>query len=192
MADFNLELAFNVVHEFKGNQEELQPFLKIVKIINDSLKVEERKTLIGFITNVKLNYLARTTIEDTTVATYEILKEKLTERYRSHKTLAQIQFKLSKIHQYNDNIRVYSDKISKLIDQLNEVQIRDLKLESEEQKNNVKRANKLYSLNIFKQGLNDKFSSTVFTAQPKAFNEAINLALELETQIDCKVLFYKN
>ena len=78
MADFNLELAFNVVHEFKGNQEELQPFLKIVKIINDSLKVEERKTLIDFITNVKLNSLAGTAIGGTTVNTYEILKEKLT------------------------------------------------------------------------------------------------------------------
>ena len=63
MADFNLELAFNVVHEFKGNQEELQPFLKIVKIINDSLKVEEMKRLIDFIIDVKLNSIARTTIK---------------------------------------------------------------------------------------------------------------------------------
>ena len=59
MADFNLELSFKVVPEFKGNQEDLQPFLKIVKIINDSLKVEAKKTLIDFVVNLKLNSLAR-------------------------------------------------------------------------------------------------------------------------------------
>ena len=151
MADFNLELSFKVVPEFKGNQEDLQPFLKIIKIINDSLKVEAKKTLIDFVVNIKLNSLARTAIGDTTVDWYEILEEKLTERYRSPKTLAQIQSKLSRTQQHNDSIRVYSDKISKLIDQLNVVQIRGLNLESEEHKNNIKRANELYSLNIFKQ-----------------------------------------
>ena len=59
MADFNLELSFKVMPEFKGNQEDLQPFLKIVKIINDSLKVEAKKTLIDFVVNLKLNSLAR-------------------------------------------------------------------------------------------------------------------------------------
>ena len=103
------------------------------------------------VVNVKLNSLARTAIGGTTVDWYEILEEKLTERYRSPKTLAQIQSKLSRTQQHNDSIRVYSDKISKLIDQLNVVQIRDLELESEEHKNNIKRANELYSLNIFKQ-----------------------------------------
>ena len=59
MADFNLELSFKVVPEFKGSQEDLQPFLKIVKILNDSLKVEAKKTLIDFVVNLKLNSLAR-------------------------------------------------------------------------------------------------------------------------------------
>ena len=117
MSDFNLELTFKVMPEFKGNQEDLQAFLKIVKIINDSLKIEAKKTLIDFVVNVKLNSLARTAIGGTTVETYEILEQKLTERYRSPNTLAQIQFKLSRIQQNNDSIRVYSDKISKLIDQ---------------------------------------------------------------------------
>ena len=88
----------------------------------------------------------------------ETIEEKLTDRYKSNRTLAQVQFQLSKVHQYNESIRAYSDKISKLIDQLNEIQIRDLKIINEDQKNNFRRANELYSLNIFKQGLNDNFS----------------------------------
>ena len=71
------------------------------------------------------------------------------------------------------------------------MQINELKLESEEQRNNIRRANELYSLGILKQGLNDNLTSIIFSAQPKAFNEAFNLDLEVETQIQSKVMFYK-
>ena len=183
MADYNIELTFTVVPEFKGGQEELIPFLKIVKILYDTLKTEAKKTFLDFIVNVKLNTLLRTALGGTEINTLQTLEEKLTDRYKSNRTLAQVQFQLSKVHQYNESIRAYSDKISKLIDQLNEIQIRDLKIINEDQKNNFRRANELYSLNIFKQGLNDNFSSIIFAAQPKTFNEALNLAFKIETQV---------
>ena len=65
MADFNIELTFKVVPEFKGGQEELIPFLKIVKILYDTLKTEAKKTFLDFIVNVKLNTLVRTALGGT-------------------------------------------------------------------------------------------------------------------------------
>ena len=97
------------------------------------------------IISVKLISLVRTVLVGPDIDKLETLEQKLTDRYKSYRTLAQVQFEFnsSKVHQYNESIRAYSDKISKLIDQLNEIQITDLKIVNEDQKNNVRRANGL-------------------------------------------------
>ena len=99
----------------------------------------------------------------TNCETLEDLKTILTNRYRTKKTIPQIQNKLSKFIQGNDSIRNYSDKILELIE-LNELKICELRLLEQSDINNVKRLNELLALNTFKQGLNEKFISTVFAA----------------------------
>ena len=92
MADYNIELTFTVVPEFKGGQEELIPFFKIVKILYDTLKTEAKKTFLDFIVNVKLNTLVRTALGGTEINTLQTLEDKLTDRYKTNRTLAQVQF----------------------------------------------------------------------------------------------------
>ena len=48
--------------------------------------------------------------------------------------------------------------------ELNELKICELRLLEQSDINNVKRLNELLALNTFKQGLNEKFISTVFAA----------------------------
>ena len=95
----NLELCFKVIPDFKGKTEELQPFLKIIEIINNSIKPEDRILLIDFVKNIKCNSVVRTVIGTTRCETIEDLKTILTERYKIKKTIPQIQNKLSKFIQ---------------------------------------------------------------------------------------------
>ena len=55
-----------------------------------------------------------------------------------------------------------------------------------------KKLNELYALNIFKQGLNEQFISTVFAAQPKNFSDAVNIAMEVEGQVQSQIMFFRN
>ena len=117
----------------------MQPFLKIIEIINNSIKPEDRILLIDFVKNIKCNSVVRTVIGTTRCETIEDLKTILTERYKIKKTIPQIQNKLSKFIQGNDSIRNYSDKILKLIDELNELQILELGLSERSNITNVKK-----------------------------------------------------
>lgn len=191
MSDFNLELSFKIVPEFKGSQQELTPFLKIVKIIYDTLKTEAKTTFIDFVKNVKLNSTVRTSIGTNICENYETLEKLLYDRYKSSKTISQIQSELTKIRQRNDSVREFSNKILQLVAELNELQIKEFGFTTEESRNNVMRINESYSLNIFKQGLNEKYLSTIFAAQPKTFNDAVTLSMNIEGQIPEQVMFYR-
>ena len=128
MADFNLELSFKVIPEFNGKYEGLQSFLKIVEIIDNSLKTKAMQPLIDFIINVKLSYTVRTSISTSECKTFEDLKNLLTASYKTKRNIPQIQNSLSRYEQRNDTVRVYSEKILKLIDEINELQIQELSL----------------------------------------------------------------
>ena len=85
MADFNLELPFKVIPEFKGTFGELQSFLKIIEIINITLKNEAKTSPIDFIVNVKLKSTVRTAISTQECKTFNNLKYTLTSRYKTKK-----------------------------------------------------------------------------------------------------------
>ena len=102
-----------------------------------------------FIVNVQLNSTIRTAIGTQECKTFDNLKDAWTSRCKTKKTIPQIQNRLSCIAQGNDPIRIYSDKILKLINEL----IQELALTTETEKQNIKKLNELYALNILKQKL---------------------------------------
>ena len=191
MATFNLELCFKVIPEFKGNHDDLTPFLKTIEFIHNSLKESDRPTLIDFVRSIKLSSTVKTAISTVVCNSYESLVTTLTNRYKSKKTLIQIQNKLCNFQQRSDSVKVFSDKILKLIDELNELQIKELHLNTEVDIGRIKQLNDMYALNVFKQGLNETLVNTVFAAQPKTFAEAINIAEDMESQVKNQVMFFR-
>ena len=83
-----------MVPEFKGNHEGLAAFLKIVKIISDTVKYRSKTIFLDFVINVKLNLVAITALGGSTINSYDLLEQKLTDRFKSKITLAQVQFQL--------------------------------------------------------------------------------------------------
>ena len=91
MATFNLETAIKIIPEFKGNYKDLQSFLTIVELIEKTLDNANKAILISFVYNAKLSNLVRTVIGVSEPKTFQELKESLINRYRSKRTVSQIQ-----------------------------------------------------------------------------------------------------
>lgn len=122
MASFNLELSLKSIPEFSGNFKDLTSFLKIVEIIYDSLTTEAKILLIDFVINVKLTPGVRTAISTNETNDFNSLKNSLQSRYKSTKTIAQIQLTLSKFMQRNMKIQKYNEKLLEMIAELNELE----------------------------------------------------------------------
>lgn len=195
MASFNLELSLKSIPEFSGNFKDLTSFLKIVEIIYNSLTTEAKILLIDFVINVKLTPGVRTAISTNETNDFNSLKNSLQSRYKSTKTIAQIQLTLSKFMQRNMKIQKYNEKLLEMIAELNELQINEIPQCNTTQKNTIISLNNTYALNIFKNGLNVDIKPTIFASKPKDLNEAVQLAIELEKDFasnENQVLYFSN
>ena len=86
-------------------------FLKIIEIIYNSLNAESKIQLIDFVFNVKLASSVKTSLGFIVPATFEELKHVLSNRYKSSKTVAQIQATLSKFVQKNMKVNSFNEKL---------------------------------------------------------------------------------
>lgn len=192
---FNLETAIKVIPEFTGNYKDLKSFLTIIELINNNLAEDHKKTLIDFVFNVKLTNTVRTSLGASAPATLHDLINLLSSRYKSTKTVAQIQSSLSTFCQKTMKVETYNEKLLSLIAELNELQTTEITNCTEVQANTIKLINENYALNIFKNGLNGELKPTVFASRPKSLNDAVQLALELEKDLSNntdQVLYFSN
>lgn len=195
MSNFNLETSLKVIPEFTGNYKELPAFLKIVDIIYNSLAIEAKTTLIDFVLNVKLTPSVRTALGTVDIKNHTDLKNALQNRYKTTKTVAQIQSTLSNYMQKNLKVQNYNEKLLQMIAELNELQISEIPGCNEIQKGTIISLNNSYALNIFKNGLNADLKPTIFASRPRDLNEAVQLAQELEKDFSCnenQVLYFSN
>ena len=110
------------------------------------------------------------------------MKNTLSNRYKSTKTVVQLQATLSNFSLKNMNVYTYNKKLLQMIAELNELQIKDIVGCNTLQANTIKQINVKYALNIFKNGLNGELKPTIFASIPKELNEAVQLALEFEKE----------
>lgn len=193
MADFDLGIAMKAIPMFSGNFKELDSFLKIVEIIHKGLKTTCTQQLIEFVFHVKLGINVKTALGNTDPNDFETLKSLLEERYKSSTTIPQIQNSLSNFSQRNLSVTSFRDKLLNTIAELNNLQIKELGSNAtKEEKNVIRKMNDIYSLNIFKNGLNDNFKQTIFASQPKSLTEASNLAIELEKTNTNALMYYRH
>lgn len=181
MSSFNLELAIKAVPLFNGQYKELSSFLTITEIIHNGLNTDGKKSLIEFICNVKLSNTVKTSIcAVSEPKTFGELKDKLEARYKSTKTIPIIHTTLSNLKQ-KSSISNFNENILTLISELSDMQIKDLPTTATEtEKQVITNMNDKYALTIFKNGLNEKYKSTVYAAQPQTLVDAVNIASELE------------
>lgn len=183
MSDFNLELSLKTIPEFNGNVKEVNKFIAIGEIIHNSIKPEQRHILLNVIYNIKLTDKVRIAI-GAQPASFEILKKELLSRFRSYKTVAQIQLMLNSLTQKNMKISAYNDKILELIAELNDLQAKEIPNCSELQNDTINLINKGLALNVFKNGLCAELKPTIFASKPKDLSEAVQLAMQLESDMN--------
>lgn len=180
MSAFNLETALKAIPIFNGQYKELEPFLKIIELLHRSYTADARISLIEFVTSIKLNAAVRTALGPD-VTTLEELKKRLQERYKSNFTIAQVHTQLALTTQKNNTVINFKDKILNLVSELNRLQINELgNTATSDQKAVVGKMNEKYALTIFKNGLENRLKTTLFAAQPKDFNTAVDIAQEIE------------
>ncbi|CAD7090004.1 unnamed protein product [Hermetia illucens] len=181
MADFNLETAIKIIPIFDGKYKELEPFLTIVELLYTTLTTTGKTTLINFVTNVKLSATVRLSLCNASITDFNSLKSELLGKYKNNRTIPQIHSVLNSTYQNKSGVTVYKDKILSLVDELNQLQIQELGNQATlSEKKVITRMNETYALTIFKKGLNDQLKSTVFSARPTTFSDAVSLAQELE------------
>lgn len=177
MASFDLLQATKIIPEFSGKQEDLQNFLNLIELYKDTLKQDHERNLINFVMRTRLseklqNKLAVSNIPQTFANFKTIIKE----NYEIKRNASHIHAKLNNLKQNGTNISHYIENIENLIAELNKIQIDEM---GEGSRPTIVRLNENIALNTFKQGLNDKYKTIIYAANPKTFNEARNIALEL-------------
>jgi len=191
MTSFSLQTVMKTVPIFNGNYKELPPFLKIIEILYNSYDTVSKKTLLDLVINVKLDTAVRTAIGfTTTFETLNELKETLQKRYKSNLTISQIHTKLSLFQQRGNTVLGFRDKLLNLIAELNNLQVIELGTKaSQVAKTTIMQMNEKYALTIFKNGLNEQFKQTIFSARPNSLADAVDIATELEkTQQTTKLI----
>ena len=107
------------------------------------------------------------------------LKEILNNNYQTKKNTLTIQTQLGNIKQNNSEAERFIERIEDLINELNNVQIKEL---GESNKETICRINDYTALNTLKHGINDKFKNAIYAANPKTFTEAVNIIRDMDTQ----------
>lgn len=184
MAAFNLDTVSKSLPLFTGNFRELESFIVTSELINKTLTDTAKKDFLQYVYYAKLTSNVRTAIgNQTKPETFQELKDLLLQRYKNNKTIPELQNKLNTIYQGKLTVNSYRDKITAIIDNLNELGIRELgQNATQAEKNVITRLNNKLALDTFKKGLNDRFKATIYAARPMNLQEASDLAVELENE----------
>lgn len=186
-----MELVEKMVPMFNGNQSELVRFLKVVKLINDGLTEADKLVLIDFVIDFKLGSAVRTAICLTAIPiTFEQLKTELESTYKSTKTANQVSNALNGLQQRRQSVNDFKEKILELVKDLNALQIAELNNPTTEVKVAITELNAKVALKTFKSGVDEYLKQTIYAARPSSLNEAVNLALELETDKPNTVMYF--
>ena len=157
MAQFDLEKAIKIIPEFTGDSRKLQNFLNLSEIYHDNLKEDSRPQLIKFILKARLSDKVQNKLSILTQpGTFMELKEILNNNYKTKKNTLTIQTQLGNIKQNNSEAERFIERIEDLINELNNVQIKEL---GESNKETICRINDYTrtALNTLKHGIDDKF-----------------------------------
>lgn len=184
MAAFNLDTVSKSLPLFTGNFIELESFIVTSELINKTLTDTAKKDFLQYVYYAKLTSNVRTAIgNQTKPENFQELKDLLLQRYKNNKTIPELQNKLNTIYQGKLTVNSYRDKITAIIDNLNELGIRELgQNATQAEKNVITRLNNKLALDTFKKGLNDRFKTTIYAARPMNLQEASDLAVELENE----------
>lgn len=187
---FNLATAIKIIPEFKGEAKELQNFLKIIKLYNDTLATAEKAKLLDFVFCVKLKDTVRNKLATKdTPSTYANLEKILKEACQPKNTTENILAKMTSMKQRNLTVEQFSEKITDLACELNRLTITEF---GEENKTIIEKMHDKTALNSFRNGLNENLKIPIMAARLKTFGEAVNLASQIEVpqQHEHKILHY--
>lgn len=184
MAAFSLETVSKALPLFAGNYIELESFLITAELINKTLSDTAKIDFLQYIYHAKLTSNVRTAIGSyIKPESFEALKELLEKRYKTTKTIPELQNKLSTLFQGKMPVNLFKDKILYIIDNLNKLGIEELgNTASTAEKNIIIKLNNKLALDTFKKGLNEDFKSTIYASRPSTMQEASELAIELENE----------
>lgn len=191
--NFDIGAAEKAIPIFSGISTELNKFLTMTEIIHDGLKDDQKNTLMKFVFYGKLSHEVQTLVGNIP-KTFEELKNFLTSTYKSTRTVAQVQAMLGDFSQKGMSVKTYNEKLLKLIAELSDLQINSIPDVTEEAKSTIKNVNQQTALNVFKSGLNSNLKPTIYAARPASLTEAVQLASEVEIEVnkDSKILSFKH
>ncbi|XP_017472935.1 PREDICTED: uncharacterized protein LOC108363917 [Rhagoletis zephyria] len=131
MSKFDLVTASKLIPEFQGDYLEVNNYLGLIEFYHDTLENEQQKQLlIKFVLATKLSEKVKNKIlTEAKPTTFEDFKKLLKQTYKSYKTTSNIHSELSQTNQRGLNVNTFGSKIENLLASLNELQIKNAKLQ---------------------------------------------------------------
>lgn len=178
MAKFDLYQSMKIIPEFKNNSNDIDTFLGIIKLMNDSLDDTEKQKLIDFVWLLKLDSITRTKIGiDNKPKNYDNLELILNKVNPNKDNLQILHSELSNLTQNGLSLDSYITKIENLIQRLVKLSKNTIK---DGDSKTIEKLNEELALNSFKRGLLEPLRTNVVSSKPQTFLEAVNTAKELD------------
>lgn len=167
------------VPEFDGNKEKLNNFIEIITCLSEELNENQNiEKLIEFAIKTKVTETARSKLSAVAFPNTLIsFQNTFRQIFVTTRNALIIQKDIQKEYQGGRTVSEYSDKLQKLVVEINNVHIKE---QGEAHKEVILKLNDQLALNSFKVGINEHLKPTVLASRPKTLEEAVNIALEVE------------
>lgn len=179
---FSVDLALKMIPEFNGNRENLHKFIACCDIVHPTATTRAESQQFLNVIKTKLSGSAYNLIKYKEFASWDELKIILQDQYLEKRTIAQIQTELLNSRQrHNESVRCFSNRIEKLVLDLNDACIAS---EGIAAANVIQNLNKKSALKAFVEGLENPIKLIVKASRFHEFQDAVEAACEEERSIN--------
>lgn len=175
---FDFNQAMKLIPEFSGDPNSLSRFLQICELqaTKASEVIADDKTgdLLDLLKSKISGHAYNVTFQSREFATWQELSAVLKQNFARKRPLQTVQGELfSCVHEGRESLLEYSNRVVKLLEELNSVSVVDSKAISAE----VKLLNEITAVNNFKKGLRHPLKLIVRTQAHSTLQDAINFSL---------------
>lgn len=178
MSALDISVMLKIVPFYDGKSDELHKFCTCADIIWSPLKDKSDKSLFLELIKTKLCGKAYEVVKYSDFENWTDLKNALSKQFIQRRSQGTVSAELIQINQNkNENIRSFSDRIEKLLNELNDICIEK---QGKKNANIIFSMNESIALNSFQNGIHEPIRTIIKSHKFKFLSESIEQALDEE------------
>lgn len=177
---FDIHLALKIIPNFSGESSELHKFISCCEIIYEPLQKDEDRLQFLNVLKAKLNGPAYDIVKYKNFTTWSELKLELKRQFSIKRSVEQLQIELINCKQKSDSVKIFGNKLEKLLSELNDACVVSEGTRAAEHFVNL---NEKTALRSFEDGLNDPIKIIIKACRFTSLRSAILKATEEESTV---------